>query len=226
MKMCTFPATDARREAWAEHLRDVLNELEIPSGVVADNLIASIAIYCRQFHPRGLQASELKLLIARAFCTVDDRAAAGRVLESMEPHRRHVLRWLEILSELHHFPELLPYFSMGIIRPADWAGAQLDRMWTLDFSRLVLTEAERHEMMLYRTIRTLVEKMFMFWDATDGEGILGLKSLASLHVDAHGRVEDSITSPGDLLEFVTDLFDQQKARRGWHGVPSLLNLDL
>jgi hypothetical protein len=224
MKTVSIPSVDVRQNAWAAHLRDMLQTLEIPPGTLADNLVESVAMYCRKFHPQGLHSSELKLLIARAFCAVGDRAAAGRVLESMEPHRRHVSRWLEILSELHHFPELLPYFSLGIIRPADWAGAQLDRMWTIDFGRLVLTEAERHEMMLYRSIRALAEKMFVFWDATGGEGILGLKDLSALNVGVGEK--QTLTAPDDLLEYIADLFAHQAKRREWHSIPSLLNLDL
>ncbi len=225
MKAMSFPSLDARQDAWAAHLRDMFQTLEIPPGTLADNLAASVAMYCRKFHPRGLQSSELKLLIARAFCAVGDRAAAGRVLESMEPHRRHVSRWLEILSELHHFPEMLPYFSLGIIRPADWAGAQLDRMWTLDFGRLALADAEKHEMMLYRSIRVLAEKMFVFWDATGGEGILGLKNLSALNVDVEEK-KQTLTTPGDLLEYIADLFARETGRREWHATPSLLCLDL
>ncbi len=226
MKAVSFPPLDARQDVWSAHLRDVFQTLGIPPGTLADNLVASIAMYCRQFHPQGLQSLELKLLIARAFCAVGDRAAARRVLESMEPHRRHVSRWLEILSELHHFPELLPYFSLGIIRPADWAGARLDRMWTLDFGRLRLSEAERHEMMLYRFIRVILEEIFVFWDATDGEGILGLKDLAALNVDEGERNKKTLTAAGDLLEYIADLFRQQSVKRFWKTVPSLLDLDL
>ncbi len=224
MKPAVFPTLETRQDAWAAHLREIFQTLEIPPGTVADNLAASVAMYCRTFHPKGVQSSDLSLLIARAFCAVGDRAAAGRVLESMEPHRRHAARWLEILSELHHFPELLPYFSLGIIRPADWAGAQLDRMWTLDFGRLVLADAERHEMMLYRSIRAIIEKMFVFWDATNGEGILGLKDLSALDVDADGRKKQTLTAPGDLLGYIADLFRRQSVEREWKTVPSLLNL--
>lgn len=226
MRRVAFPSQDARQDAWSAHVQDVFQQLGIPAGTVADNLAASISMYCRQFHPQGLQSRDLNLLVARAFCAVGDRAAAMHVLESMEPHRRHVSRWLEILSELHHFPQLLPYFSLGIIRPADWAGAQLDRMWTLDFGRLTLTDAERHEMMLYRTIRAIIEKMFVFWDGTDGEGILGLKDLATLNIEAAGRRKQTLTAADDLLEYVADLFQQQAGEHEWETTPSLLNLDL
>ena len=217
---------ESQPDAWTEHLREIFQTLGISEGPVSDNLMASVAMYCRKFHPQGVQSSDLKLLLARAFCSVGDQAAAGHILESMDPHRRHVARWQEILSELHHFPELLPYFSLGIIRPADWAGAQLDRMWTLDFGRLHLSDAERHEMMLYRSIRVILEKIVVFWDAVDGEGILGLKDLAALSMEDGGRKKQTLTSPTGLLEYMADLFRQQQAARNWSSAPSLLNLDL
>jgi hypothetical protein len=165
------------------------------------------------------------LLIARAFCSVNRRDLAEQVLESIEPHRRHVSRWLEILSELDHFPLLLPYFSAGIIRPAGWAGAQVDRMWTLDFGRLLLSDTERHEIMLYQAVRSLIEQMAVFWDATSGEGVLGLKGLAALYIDEHaGR--QTLTGPADLLEYVAALIMRQKEIRTWKSAPEILNLDL
>jgi hypothetical protein len=215
-----------RQDPWKVHLLEIFQSLEIAPGTVADNVSASVAMYCREFHPHGVQRADLVLLVARAFCAVNDRAAAGRILGSMQPHRRHVARWLEILSELHHFPALLPYFSLGVIRPADWAGAQLDRMWTLDFDRLLLSEEERHEIMLYRSIRAIVESMFVFWDATAGEGVLGLKGLSSLNIEDTSRRGPTLTATDDLLEYIADLFLRQKEARGWRAVPVLLNLDL
>lgn len=215
-----------RQDAWRVHLNEVFQSLEIPPGTMADNISASVAIYCREFHPHGVQRTDLVLLIARAFCVVNERSSAERILRSLKPHGLHVDRWLEILTELHHFPAMLPYFSLGVIRPADWAGAQLDRMWTLDFDRLSLSDAERHEMMLYRSIRAIIDNMYMFWDATEGEGVLGLKGLASMNVEAGVRRKQTLTSTDDLLDYITDLFLQQKSSRDWKAVPSLLNLDL
>ena len=208
------------------HLQRVFQTVEIPPGTLADNISASVAMYCREFHPQGVQDSDLVLLIARAFCAVNDRSAAERVLNSLNPHGRHSARWLEILSELHHFPSLLPYFSRGVIRPADWAGAQLDRMWMLDFDRLILAEDEKHEMVLYRSIRAILEHMFVFWDATEGEGVLGLKGLAALNVETQSNHRFTLTKTDDLLDYISDLFIQQKAPRNWRSMPSLLNLDL
>ncbi|MBT8045538.1 MAG: hypothetical protein KJN67_00095 [Pontiella sp.] len=212
--------------AWKAHLQDVFASLEIDPDHTTEQVSISLSLYCREFHPGGVQRSDLVLLIARAFCAVNEVPVAERVLGSMQPHRRHVSRWLEILSELHHFPALLPYFSQGIIRPADWAGARVDRMWTLDFSRLQLSDAEKHEITLYRCIRTMLENMLSFWDETSGEGVLGLKGLASLNVEEGAQRKQTLTNSDDLLEYITDLLSQQKEPRDWQAVPSLLNLDL
>ncbi len=216
----------AGQDVWSEHLRNVIESLGIPAGTVSENLAASIAVYCRQHHPGGIQQADLVLLIARAFCAINDRASASRVLRSSKPHARHVDRWLEILSELHHFPALLPYFSLGIIRPADWAGAQLDRMWTLDLGRLALSDAERHEMMLYRTLRTIIENMLVFWDATGGEGTLGLKGLSTFNVESGTQRRQTFTTSDDLLGYIGNLLQKQRDVRHWVTTPVVLNLDL
>ncbi len=214
----------AAQQAWMRHLRGVFESLDVSPGPLADNIAASVALYCREFLPNGVQQSDLVLLIARAFCAVNDRASAERVLRSMKPHCRHIERWLEILSELHQFPELLPYFSLGVIRPADWAGAQLDRMWTLDFSRLQLTEAEKHEMMLYKSIRAIIEHMFVFWDATEGGGTLGLKGLEEFDVENGARKKQTLTKVDDLTEYIDGLFKQQQVSRKWKTTPTLLRI--
>lgn len=214
------------QDAWTEHLRDIFQSLDIPSGILTDNVSTSVAMYCRHSHSCGLRHVDLVLLIARAFCSINERALAERALGSVQPHARHKDRWLEILSELHSFPSLLPYFSLGIIRPADWAGAQLDRMWTLDLGRLVLSESEKHEMLLYGSLRAMIENMVVFWDATGGEGVLGLKGLASFNVESQPRQRQTFTSADDLIEYIGNLFLQQKELRNWQAVPALLNLDM
>ncbi|HEY5621839.1 MAG TPA: hypothetical protein VIR77_04480 [Pontiella sp.] len=207
------------------HVQEIFVSLGIESDDLTEHIVKSLSLYCRKFCSRGVQRSDMVLLIARAFCAVNRRESAEQVLESIEPHRRHVSRWLEILSELHHFPLLLPYFSAGVIRPAGWAGAQVDRMWTLDFGRLRMSDADRHEIMLYHAVRSLIEQMAVFWDTTSGEGVLGLKGLASLHIDETvGR--HTLTDRDDLLEYVAALLMQQQESRAWKTVPEILNLDL
>ena len=223
MNSKTFQSLELRRRAWESHLQEIFQSLEIPQGLLADNIVESVAAYCRTFHPRGLQSADLKLLIARAFCAVGDSETAKQVLSSMYPHSNYVVRWIEILSELDHFPELLPYFSMGIIRPADWAGAQVDRMWILDFNRLVFSDAEQHEMLLYRSIQTLIKSMYVFWDATFGEGVLGLNGLDSLEIETVLKKE-SLTNSEELLNYIQRLFLQQRDVRNWKEIPKLLKM--
>ncbi|HSR87763.1 MAG TPA: hypothetical protein VLL07_02320 [Pontiella sp.] len=213
-------------DAWTDHVRDIFQSLEIPSGMLTENVSKSVAMYCRRSHPHGLRHEDLVLLIARACCSINERAVAERVLESVKLHARNKNRWLEILSELHCFPSLLPYFSLGIVRPADWAGAQLDRMWILDLGLIRLSDAEKHEMMLYGSLRALIGSMAVFWDATGGEGVLGVKGLASFNVESGLRQRQTFTTADDLLEYIGKLFLQQRELRRWHAVPSLLNLDM
>lgn len=215
------------QSVWSAHLQKLLRGLGIPLGTVEKNLSESLALYCRTYHPHGVRTSDMALLVARCFCAVGNQASAEKVLRSMKPHKQYPQRWLEILSELHQFPELLPFFSAGVIRPADWAGAELDRMWTLDFALLQPSEKEQHEMMLYRMVRAMIDKMLPFWDATAGEGVLGLKNLSALHLVATSKKgEKSLTSSARLLEYVADVLKQAAAQRNWNATPAVLNLDL
>ena len=216
----------AAQEAWTEHLQELFVSIGLEPSPLLDNVTASVAMYCRQFHPHGIQRADLNLLVARALCAVRERAAAEQVLLSVKPQARHVERWLEVLSELHHFPSLLPFFTLGIIRPADWVGAQLDRMWTLDLGRLALSEADRHEMLLYRSLRSIIEHMMVFWDATEGEGVLGLKELAAFDLEPNAKRKSSATGSDSLLGYIENLFMQQRDERGWKTIPTLMNLDL
>jgi len=217
------PAAE-RHDAWTRLLEEVFRSQGVPPGLLADSVAAGVGAYCRRHFPRGVKREELVLLAARAFCAVNERGAAARLLESSRPHGRHAERWLEILSERHAFPGLLPYFSRGIIRPADWAGAQLDRMWTLDFGRLSLAEAERHEMLLYRSVRAIIDHMLVFWDATHGAGVLGLMGLGSLRLEPAGRTRPGSAAPGDLMGYVRGLVARGAQRRGWRFVPQVMDL--
>lgn len=214
---------DRQRSIWSAHIAQVLQELKLPATPKSGHLTEAVALYCRHYHPAGVHSSDLALLIARCFCSIDERAAAEQVLSRMEPHARHVERWLEILSELHTFPELLPCFSVGAIRPADWAGAQVDRMWVLDFSRVILTDFEKHEIVLHHSIRALTEAMSAFWDATSGEGVLGLRHLDVLELPPAVRDLKGSESWQDFIQAVLSL---SATERGWNKVPSMLNLDL
>ena len=203
-----------QKNPWFDYLQEVFRELNISSELYTENLAQSIGTYCQTYHPNGVEQRDLKLLIARAACATNNPEVAQKVLQSMPSHARHINRWIEILGELHHFPKLLPYFSRGIIRPADWAGAQSDRMWILDFSLLTYSKAEQHEMMIQRSVQTLLEEIAVFWDATSGTGILGVKGLKKLE----------ITPEDTLLEYIQERLKQHAILRQWENTPSTLNL--
>jgi hypothetical protein len=99
-------------------------------------------------------------------------------------------------------------------------------MWTLDFGRLMLTDEERHEIMLYRSVRMLVEAMLVFWDATGGEGVLGLKNLSALTVSGRRERGQGNAASGELSDYIGSLLRRHRSLRNWKACPSLLNLDL
>jgi len=215
-------------EVWVAHFRRIFKEAGIASEETAKHVSESLALYCQEYHPCGVSTADLALLIARTFCSIGDVGSAEKILRGMEPHSRYTKRWLEVLSELHHFPQLLPCFSRGVIRPADWTGAEQDRMWMLDFTRLKLDDCERHEITMFCFIRTMVDRMAVFWDATAGEGVLGVKGLLYLSLqDIRKNPRSKKHPPGKgWIDYIADLLKQQKICRAWRDVPVVISLDL
>ena len=68
--------------AWTEHVCDIFQSLDIPSGLLTENVSESVAVYCRRFHPNGLRHEDLVLLIARALCSINERALAEQETEA------------------------------------------------------------------------------------------------------------------------------------------------
>ena len=52
-------------------------------------------------------------------------------------------------------------------------------MWILDLSRLMVSEEELHEIMVYRSMQLLLKQLVVLWDADRGRGVLGIRGIKS-----------------------------------------------
>ena len=211
-----------RQQAWKTYLRTLLEGMQIQDPLPIEHLLFSVALYCQEHYPHGLQEKDAKLLIARALCSLHLRSEATQLIQSMSPHARHPERWLEILTELHQFPKLLPFFSAGILHPADWVGAQVERMWVLDFSKIHISDSERHEILLYRTVRLLIEQTAPIWDSVSGHGVLGIRGLENMHLPP-SRYRKRLP-PERIPDYIRRLVQHLQLQRTWEEPPMLITL--
>ncbi len=205
------------RRLWSGHVQQLFQTLEIDGRAAAQDISESVAVFCQ--HHAHMPEHTLSLLMARSFCIAGDAEAAGRILRHDRTHCSHTGSWLEVLSSGYPFPELYPLFSSRALRPQSLTSA--GPLWVLDFDRIQLTEADRHELILFQTVRTLTEKVSNVWKKTDGRGTLGVKGLLRLTQFVRGRQDSH-----QLSGHIRDVLALRARKNGWAASPSVLLLDL
>jgi len=207
----------AGRQLWSGYVQKLFQTLEISERSAAPDITESLAVFCQQ--NTRMSKHSLSLLMARSFCVTGDAEAAGRILHHDRTHRPHADSWLEVLSAGYPFPELYPLFSSRALRPQSLTSA--GPVWVLDLDRIQLTEADRHELILFQTVRVLTEKVSNVWKQSNGQGTLGIKGLARLAKFARGRHPSR-----QLLDHICDVLALRAQKNGWTNVPAVLLFDL
>lgn len=206
----------AERQLWSGYVQKLFQTLEISGRAAAPDITESLAVFC-QHHAR-LPKQTLSLLMARSFCVTGDAEAAERILRHDRAHRPHAESWLEVLSAGYPFPELYPLFSSRALRPQSLTSA--GSVWVLDLDRIQLTEADRHELILFQTVRVLTEKVSNVWKQSNGRGTLGIKGLARLAQFARRQPSQQ------LLNHICDVLALRAQKNSWTNVPAVLLFDL
>lgn len=210
--------TRSARRLWSGYVQRLFRTLDLHGRVGAEEISESLAVFCEQ-HPH-MPAHTLSLLMARSFCATGDRDAAGKILWNDRTHRPHAGSWLDVLSAEYPFPELYPLFSSRALRPLQLKTVGEQALWVLDLEKVHLTAADRHEMILLQTLRTLTEKISNVWKKSNGQGTMAVKGLSRLRPVFNPR------STGRLPGYLSAVLTRRAAQCGWAAVPSVLLLDL
>lgn len=207
---------DARR-LWSGHVQRRFQTLELGDRTSAQDITESLAVFCQ--HHAHMPEHTLSLLMAHSFCIAGDAEAAGQVLRHDRAHCSHTGSWLEVLSAGYPFPELYPLFSARALRPQSLTSA--GNLWVLDFGKVRLAEADRHELILFQTVRVLTEKVSSVWKKSDGYGTLGIKGLDRLTQFVRGRQPSR-----QLTGHIRDVLTLRAKKNGWSHMPAVLLVDL
>lgn len=205
----------AARRLWFDCVEQVFESLDLHNRPAAHDIAATLGVFCQE--QNRLPDHTLSLLMARSFCTTGDTEAAERILRHDRRHSAYTGSWLDLLSSEYPFPELIPLFSSRILRPLRLTSAT-GPLWALDLQRVHLTEADRHELILLQTLRTLTEKSSNVWKKTGGRGTLGVKGLACWVRRNSG--------PDSYAEHIRAVLVRTAAKNGWQSIPDVLLLDL
>lgn len=203
----------AERQLWSGTVQKLFQTLEIGDRTSARDITESLAVVCQ--HHTYMPAHSLSLLMARSFCITGDTEAAGRILRHDRAYGPHAESWLEVLSAGYPFPELYPLFSSRALHPQHLVSA--GNVWVLDFDKIRLTDADRHELILFQTVRTLTEKVSNVWKKSNGRGTLGVKGLLRLTQFVCNRKVSR-----HLPSHIRDVLALRAQKNGWTNVPAVL----
>jgi len=217
------------RHLWVGTIQTLFQTLGLQNRPAASEISESLAVFCQQ-HPR-MSEHTLSILMARSFCVLGDVEAAEWVLRHDRTYRRHTSSWLNVLSIEYPFPELYPLFSARALRPLELSSAPAplkalepaSRTWVLDFEKIKLTEADRHELIVFQTVRRLTENVSNVWKKTNGQGALGVKGLQRLSRFARPR---NAPAARQLFDHMRDVLARCARQNGWGQIPSVLQIDL
>jgi hypothetical protein len=209
----------AARQLWSGTVQHLFQTLDLDTRASAGEVSESLAVFCQE--QTSVNTRGLSLLAARSFCAVGDCEAATRVLRHDRAHRAHAGSWLDALSAETSFPELYPLFSARALRPL-WLNST-GAVWVLDFNRIHLSDADRHELILFQTVRVLTEKVFNVWKRSVAPGTLCVKGIGRL---ARFLRPQGAQAADQLLDHLCDVLARQAEKHGGCAAPAVLLLDL
>lgn len=207
------------RRLWSGTIRRLFQTLELEDRTAAPEISESLAVFCQE-HPRMSECT-LSILMARSFCAVGDSEAADRILRHDRTHRMHADAWINVLTVQYPFPELYPLFSSRVLRPQDLNSTGC--AWVLDLDAVHLSEADRHEIILFQTVRVLTEKVSNVWKTSNGQGALGVKGLHRLTRFMRPRGSQTTAR---LFDHIGDVLDRCAKENEWDHAPFVLQIDL
>ncbi|MEI6563207.1 MAG: hypothetical protein WCO42_02735 [bacterium] len=118
-------------------------------------------------------------------------------------------------------------FGNRVIYPASWIACGREIVWVLDTRHLITSRDAGMELILFERIRIVLATFADVWDATSGQGFLGLKGLAVTAASVLGE-SASERSVRELTLEIRNLagrhLDHFQNQRGWTMTPTRITL--
>lgn len=118
-------------------------------------------------------------------------------------------------------------FGNRIIYPASWIACGRETVWVLDTRHLITSRDAGMEMILFERIRIVLSTFADVWDASSGQGFLGLKGMevtaaTVLGAPTAGRSLQNLTQ--EIRALAGRHLELFRTQRGWASVPAILTL--
>ena len=119
-------------------------------------------------------------------------------------------------------------FGSGMVRPSEWVVTGDQAIWVLNLKDIALREDASLEIIFFKGIQVVLDSIADVWDASGGDGIMGLKHVCLAASSLLGAPRNSKAVQKlceEIREICIGKLQQIGRERGWHAEPFVLNLD-
>lgn len=163
------------------------------------NVAEAVEVYLQDRQKTVVEANHLVLLASRALKSLGEADSARRLF----------------------------LYGSGLVRPSEWAVTAGRDMWVLDLQQMTFKTDALIELLFFNSLRTVLSGTADIWDATQGQGVLGLQNVCSVATKLLGSTTRSASTLSDeIADTCTRTLARISTERGWTHVPDVLSLDL
>lgn len=120
-------------------------------------------------------------------------------------------------------------YGSGLVRPAEWEIRRGHEMWVLDLRQITVESGAALEIVQFSVLAAVLRAIAELWDATRGQGVLGMRNLrgASQRLVGTARDADRRTRrmTRELEDWCRHVLGTLRGERGWLAMPEVINLD-
>tara|TARA_B100001769_G_C22047281_1_gene562937 strand:- start:74 stop:733 length:660 start_codon:yes stop_codon:yes gene_type:complete len=217
--MINYEALD--QDVWYKRLVDLTAKTSISSDHLLDQIGMGISFFCNRYNLNILTRNDLTLLVSRSLVMMGLKKEAKELLYLDPFYKKQADSWIMSFSVIEKFSEIYPFLSKQIISPKSWLGSTEQNFWVLNLKLLSINENEFHEVIVYRSLKKIINPMIPIWNNFNGIGTLGIKGLKAGAINKLFPLDRAGYS-SEIIDFLNDVFIQNKNQFHWKSTPNIM----
>ncbi|MBI3985657.1 MAG: hypothetical protein HY343_01955 [Lentisphaerae bacterium] len=216
---------------WQAHVREQVDSVCRAPGRPGHAVALGVTEYLKgRSRLDGIRSEELLCIVCRALWSLGEEASARQLWEE----KARAFGAGGALADLLLDARVPVALSAGLIGRRvvrAWASAvfRAETLWVVDMERLVTAAGTDLELAVFKALTVLMDGLGCVWDATQGEGVLGLRCLGRaaqrLCPGARGRRRRCLLQR-DILGLIREKLEQRRLLKHWAASPQIVRLEL
>lgn len=194
----------------------------------AREIARGVTAYCSGFmSEQGVSSDYMALLLSRALWCLGEKDLARDLVDRQHLDSKQVDLFLSSPEGAAVSVDTWSLMDSRLVRPSQWDVENQATVWVLDFARIKMAPDDFVELVFLQGLRILLERTAEIWDATGGQGVLGLKGLREwLAVRKKAGPRSTRASMEEIGAFCRDVMMKNREKRAWAACPRVIHLDI